>query len=385
MNSILQNANVSEYQYVLRLLESQWNPITKSELIEWLDKMEVNWGYFLQITKKEGVEPLVYFIIQGIDEFPPNVVKVLKDKYFANKARNIIIFDELIHGLENLNKKDIPVVLLKGVSLIGEIYQDYASRPMRDIDLLIQKKDVPEAVQIFQDLGFELNTIDKEIETFLEYENELLLVKPGFVNVMLELHWNLIDSPYYQQKLNLDWFWRGTKESRFFVNGLVFSFEAQLLHLSAHLSLHHGGNELLWLNDIAKIVSIGKGQVDWDELISRAKKYSLILPLKDSVRNLEKLLNVKFPNQFIKNLDITKASVEEQQNYYFLSSDKSVGDSFFYDLKNILGTNRKVKFLVKNVFPPFKYMQLRYHPPNVFLMPFYYPYRWYLGIKSLFN
>jgi len=359
MNSISRNSNGSEYQFVLSLLESQWNSSVKSNVINSLKGEKIDWELFLQITNLEEIGPLLYSIIKNYDGVSPKVIKVLENKYSANKARNIILYDELLLGLDGLFQKDIPFILLKGVSLIGDVYRDYASRTMRDIDLLLHKQDVFNAVQVFRNLGFELVPSEKKIETFLEYENELLLVKHGYIDVMVELHWSLINSPYYQKKIDMVWFWQRSREIMLF--GFYcqkLSLEAQLLYLSAHLTLHHGGDRLFWLNDIAKIVDKYRADLDWEMLLSHAEKYSLILPLQDVVRNLEKLLRVRFPEQFIKELFLLNATIEERENYYFMSSEKSVGEHLLYDLKNINGVNRKISFLVRNIFPSFLYMKI---------------------------
>jgi len=384
MDSISRNSKDSEYKLVLSLLESQWDSSVRSNVIKLLKDKKIDWELFIQITNSEEIGPLLYSIIKNYEGVSQKIIKVLESKYSANKARNIILYDELLPGIDGLFKKDIPFILLKGVSLIGDVYQDYASRTMRDIDLLLHKRDVIKAVKVFQDLGFEFISFEKKIETYLEYENELLLVKHGYIDVMIELHWSLINSKKKKKKIDMVWFWQRTREMMLFgIYCQKLSLEAQILYLSAHLALHHRGNGLLWLNDIAIIVDKYRADLDWEMLLSHAEKYSLILPLQDVVRNLEKLLHVRFPEQFIKKLFLLNATIEERENYYFLSSEKSVGEHLLYDLKNINGVNRKIRFLVRNIFPSFFYMKMRYQLTSFFLVPFFYPYRWYLGIKSL--
>ena len=71
------------------------------------------------------------------------------------------------------------------------------------------------------------------------------------------------------------------------MNVTVLNPEAQLLHLCAHLFLHHNGSELLWVRDIAELLAFRSAQYDWDEILSRALEFDLVLPLQRAFQQLE--------------------------------------------------------------------------------------------------
>ncbi len=64
--------------------------------------------------------------------------------------------------LDSLRRHGIATAVIKGAYLDLSIYGKRFPRVMGDIDLLIHPKDVPEAVQVFKDLGFLQGKLDRQ-------------------------------------------------------------------------------------------------------------------------------------------------------------------------------------------------------------------------------
>jgi hypothetical protein len=62
-----------------------------------------------------------------------------------------------------------------------------------------------------------------------------------------------------------------------------------------------------------------------------------------------------------------------------------VARRFWHDLLAISGWRRRLQFLGRKLFPSIKYMRQRYQISSVWLAPFFYPYRWWVGILSIFH
>ena len=224
------------------------------------------------------------------------------------------------------------------------------------------------------------------MDEYIDFENEIFVTKPDTINTAIELHWSLFDSPYYQQRLDLSWYWDGAVPSPYFnYDCRIFSPEAQLIYLSAHLMLHHTGLELLWGYDIAKLIILYGREMNWNEILHYAVNNDLVLPPKDTMNMLIELWNVPVNHQFLERLNAIEASEQEKDNYAFLRAQHGVGEKFVYDLRKISTSKRKIKFVMKNLFPSVMYMKTRYTVERDIFLPFYYPYRWYLGIKSFFK
>ena len=92
---------------------------------------------------------------------------------------------------EKFASKNVRVIVLKGAALAETIYENIAARPMADVDILVQKKDVDDALNLLTALGYERIANEARPGITTTYENELVLQKSGRKNVLLELHWSL--------------------------------------------------------------------------------------------------------------------------------------------------------------------------------------------------
>lgn len=78
----------------------------------------------------------------------------LRDEYVRNALDHEVRHKRLDDAVAVLTAAKIPVLLLKGVSYVGVIYDDPADRPMSDIDLMVPRTDHPRAVQVLGELGY---------------------------------------------------------------------------------------------------------------------------------------------------------------------------------------------------------------------------------------
>ena len=60
----------------------------------------------------------------------------LRQAYFFFLTKNASIRKKCMEAVEALQHQDVPVVLLKGMVLIEEVYQDSGIRPCFDLDIL---------------------------------------------------------------------------------------------------------------------------------------------------------------------------------------------------------------------------------------------------------
>ncbi len=111
----------------------------------------------------------------------------LEDRYAANRKRNEALRAELIGIVGALNEAGIePVILKGGAMLLEPAGLDPATRVMRDLDLLIPRSSLDDAVSALAGLGF------AEIETGMPpaHHHPPLLRDGGPASV--ELHWDLL-------------------------------------------------------------------------------------------------------------------------------------------------------------------------------------------------
>lgn len=362
----------------LRLLRAAWSPEPAAGLPN-LDGQEL-----ARRALSEGVGPLLYGRLRGRGILPPEAEEALRRAYYATAARNARLLSELetiLHALA-----PTPVLLLKGAALALAVYENPALRPMGDIDLLVRPGDVDAALEALAGLGYRPLQHEPAPDSTRTFENQVLLGKEGGT-APLEVHWGLFDSPYYQEHLPMDWFWQtaipltaGTMPLR------ALGPAAQLLHLCAHLVLHHGAGSprLLWLHDVAEVLARYQGAIDWPSLLSQARASELVGSLRRVLPRVAREWQAPIPAPILGELAALQPSPAEARILARLASGpRPAGRRLLDDLADTPTWHRRLRLAWVNLFPTAAYMQQRYRIRHRFLVPFLYPYRWFLGLRGL--
>lgn len=370
-------------KWIITCLRSQYDAEALTEA-RWIPQSAgFDWAGCLQVVENQSLAPLLNRILAGKNLAPPWFEQAIERAYTRNQSRNIILLNDIKTILDSFQSINIPVILLKGVSLLHDIYPDAGTRPMGDLDILVHKHQLSSALANLQKIGYQFEKIPRTSRS-LGFENELMLVRPGALDVYVEVHWSLLDSPYYQQRISGDWLWQSART--FHLDGQpcsVLGLEAQLLHLCAHLFLHHTGRELLWLNDIALLVTKHQNVIEWEVLFSRAQDNNLLIPICEALIILAREWQVAIPQPILARLEQLQPTHQEQIVFARLTSqDRGVAGRFWDDIRSISSWRMRLLFAWDNLFPSPAYMQDRYRIPHPILLPFYYLYRWMIGLRS---
>jgi hypothetical protein len=172
------------------------------------------------------------------------------NKYWWFKTN--IIINELKKACTLLNMINIKPLLIKGVSLYAN-YDKVEYRPMSDIDMLVDFKDVIPAIKELKKLGYKdsiksVKILQKYPRFSYEFNHHAYLFNDE-KNVALELHWNinhLIDEDLFQLMMN------DLKEHKLIKDVLIpnVDFEFYLSIIHGYKEIHHHSN---WPIDIIKL------------------------------------------------------------------------------------------------------------------------------------
>jgi hypothetical protein len=338
---------------------------------------DLDWHDLHQVAQTESLAPLLYQIVRDRNIIPAPVEQQLRDAYYHNACRNTFLLRELGDVLHHMAKEGVDVILLKGAALAEGVYGDIAVRPMSDLDLLIQQPDLPIARRVLAALGYMPSYLEMHAGFNIEFRNEEPLYKPGLIDTYIDLHWKLISPSYYQRVLPTDWFWETALPTQVgSAPALVLGHEAQVLYLSAHL-LHHGGRGILWLHDVAEVLTSYQVQIDWEQILLRSQAYNLVLSVQQVLTQVADRWHAPIPANVLEQLRVLQPSHHEAQVFTWLTNKHStVAQLFFTDLVGIPNWLHKLYFAWSTLFPTRAYMQHRYHVPHPVLVPLYYPYRW---------
>jgi hypothetical protein len=373
-------------QFLLLCLRGRWDPTALERARALSARSDLDWDALPQVAYAEGVAPLLYYIARGQDLLPPLVEENLRLIYYDHAGSSLRLLHKLGDVVGHLAAEGVPIILLKGVALAQTVYRNASVRPMVDLDLLVRREHVPTALRVLSALGYEPADAEHRAGYVVTYRNEVMLVKPGEVNVPIEIHWSLFGPLYYQQAVPMDWFWQTALPVRSGdASAWMLSPEAQLLHLCAHMPLQHsdeGEPRLLWLHDVAEVIAFYQEQIDWDQVLDRARAYDLVLPVQWILTRVGGEWHAPIPPAVLERLRALRPSRDEERVFAWLTAAHRPAQRFWVDLASMPGWGPRLRLAWCIFFPSAGYMQYRYRIPHRFLVPLYYLYRWFLGLRD---
>jgi hypothetical protein len=219
----------------------------------------------IDIAIKEGLASLLYkgLMRSGmLEALGHRQRERLQSLYYQTVAFNLKLIHDLTEVLHLLNQKKTRVVLLQGIALMHQIYDDIGLRPMTDIDLWVLEKDYPGLIRILSSQGYQRDPI---------YPNTF---RKG--STIFDLHTHILWADRIKARTLLlaksqEYIYYNTRTVRFEGQEvLCLSQYDQVLHLSLH-ALKHDVNRLIWLVDIKRLLADCKSS-DWEALLNRARE-----------------------------------------------------------------------------------------------------------------
>lgn len=371
-------------RFALACLRSFWEEEALAEARDAARQPDFSWDEVRKLADQERIGPLLYEAVRGRAVVPDGLEREWQVAQRITAARNTLLLAELERAIAKLADAEIPVIPLKGAALIDTLYGNAALRPMLDLDMLVRQEQAQHATDLLVQLGYTPAVVEPHKGALLDYENEIMLVKTSGPQFLLELHWSLIDSPYYQRQIDMRWFWetaRGARVGRTATH--VLGIEAMLLHLCAHCALHHSGQGLLWLHDIAALLHANQASIEWERVLERARSFGLLLSLGAVLPTVIEHWRAPAPAAFLSELAAMPVADDEQQAFVLaVTPSTAVAQRFFHDMAGLPNWRGRVRFAWQNLFPSPEYIRWRYGVENRWLIPLYYPYRWLIGIAS---
>ncbi len=218
----------------------------------------------IDLAVKEGLGGFLYksLLKAGLLEtITPQHRQRLYNIYYLTVRQNLKLIHALNTLLEPLNQKGIPVVLMQGMALLQQVYQDVGLRPMKDMDLWVLPQDRQGLVDALINQGFKRDSLYpgtfKKGETALDIHTHILWA-------------DRIKSRDYLLKKGQEEIFQKTitvvsdgRETR------CLSPQDQFLYLGLH-AVKHNFDRLVWLVDIKHLIA-GWSDSDWEALLKRAK------------------------------------------------------------------------------------------------------------------
>lgn len=362
--------------------------------LERLNKDALDWNYFITTAKKNAVFSLIYHHLKdkkGI--IPKDTKRKLQSLYIDNSSRNLLLLEELQKALSTLRIMGIPVIILKGMNLLENVYENIALRPMTDIDILIRKEDLARFDACVRKIGFSTSYNYQDYINLPQssYLNTIVYQKEGKSCTFLHLHWHIINStvPLFDniiENINMEKIWQeamSTKISE--VETLSLSPHHQLLYLSLH-AFNHSFDRHILLCDISEVINTYIDNLDWKQLLKDAFDFNLNRIVYYGLYLSHTLLDAKVPAYVLSKLKPTHLSYGERKLITLVLNNLHYPNlCLVVRLFMIDGLTERLKFFTKTFFPPHSILKQRYAVSNSKPTPWRQAFRIARGLKSGIN
>ncbi len=240
------------------------------------------WDDLLHLAEKHGMGPLLYRHLTAVSEHVPGTfLRGLRFLCLRHQQANARLMKSLHSVLSLFEEKGISSLVLKGGALCQTLYPEIGLRPMRDIDLLLDRDDVMFAHTLLQKNGFAIST---EVLPEGYYHLSALHKNVDGMQVCLELHHGLFpkDPPYYKSLFFEELY---THAQLFDVGGkeaYTLADEEMLWHLyqhGFHAPLTYEPFKLISVADIVSLVEKKVNQLDWEKIRTVYPQLFRALPL----------------------------------------------------------------------------------------------------------
>jgi len=296
---------------------------------QWKDS--INWQGIDFATSKL----LTYFYPRlralGIsDDFTERVKGVhkstwVKNQLFLHAAKEIA---EICH------REKIPLLMLKGIPLISEVYKDSGSRPLGDADILVRPEDGKRLTELLlaNDLRFAKEwAADRHNPAPSIYKIIKATELRSKIGIDVDVHYNIFAADHGMSLLSVfllrdmpslsypDYFWQHAVPMELDgVPCLRLSNEDTLIHLIVHGSEGNTYRTFRWVLD--SLLLIDRCNIDWDLVFEHAQKFGYVLDLRLAFSYLKEEFGAQIPDSIMDKLSGVPLRKGEIQKYYAVAN-----------------------------------------------------------------
>lgn len=234
-----------------------------------------DWRALLEEAEKRALTLTLYYrlrVAHGEALVPEWVWEHLQTVYLAATARNMVMLHHAAGILRALQERGIEVIVLKGLYLVEQVYPEIGLRTFSDLDLLVRREQLADALTLMQNQGYRLSTWYDPQAQNTDIKHLPPLEKAQYPT--LELHWSILeeDEPFEIEAAGL---WERAVETTIAgVKTRALDSEDFLLHLALHFTYQHrlrGGLRNLY--DIAEVLEQRMARMNWQKLLATAQQW----------------------------------------------------------------------------------------------------------------
>jgi hypothetical protein len=231
--------------------------------------------------------PLLYRNLVAQQENHAEMTR-LKGVYRRNWYNNQLQITKAKNIFQSFTENNIKFLVIRNLALSTCYYSDLGVRPIRTLDIFISPKNLPLAINLLKDLGWQART---------NLTGNLLSLYPkiGFwddSNSFLHLHWRL----FFESHLEDDFFYSPVKAQIAEIPVSLLNPEQELLDIFWQLTANEPNYSVSYLADAYQIIQLNYNHIQWQDLIDKAQKYGVVYQFKSLLVSLENIFSFSLDN-----------------------------------------------------------------------------------------
>jgi hypothetical protein len=378
-----------EDKLILSCVKIQPTPV-ELEQINSLIPLIRDWEYLAANIIERGIGPLLFKKLPLLSNnvlIPTDVQTKLQQAYYRTMSRSMVLYEHFRKITEAFALHNIQVIALKGIYLSEWLYQDIGLRQFSDIDILVKKEDGERCLSILAGLGY---TPESENESEFEKKLDIVHYTPMVLSgVAVEVHIKLHQG-IEKYDLNVGSLWKNAVPATINTNDvLVLNINDLLIHLCIHLDrhFHQGHVQFTGFNDITNLIGKQGGTFNWSEFIAACRSYNCEEVVFTYIILVNKYMHALVPADIIQQYGHLLTKSDEMLFCKYLNGyvgftsgmPKHVGNLYYLN-----SFSDKVRYVWEILFPTKQFMIDKFNIKHPALLPFYYPFRYYMGLKGVF-
>lgn len=287
----------------------------------------------LEELHRQLLTPFIYQQILCHDlqqSLSPAVLRGLAHDYALALRETALQEQEARRVIQALSQAGVEVILLKGADLRLRAYEDPATRPMTDIDLLIAPAQLQPGLAALARLGYRPAASHRDPRPGFreQFGHEITLAPPPGTRLLVDLHWEIRAVACYY-RLPFDFlqavsiYWREGE-----VPVKVLAPEHALIHLCLHTFGDSLGAfpEALPFLDLALVLT--RLPLDWPRFLREVARCRCQLPIYLILREMSGLLPQAIPGGVLTHLQEYRPDWRERLVLRLVLSLRFLGGKF---------------------------------------------------------
>jgi hypothetical protein len=258
----------------------------------------IDWDRARDLAVQHRMLPFLCHGVNAVasDLLPEEVRKTLKEDFGGNVCRNLLLTSELHAILDLFSSRGIDAVSFKGPLTACSAYDSLSLRQFDDLDILVRKPQVREAVEVLFERGYHYL-----IQAWKDPAREKAMLRRGCAftvesedgSLTIDLHWRFMREEF-SFHFDLEELWKRLRPVRVGgrnVPGL--SIEDSILLHCIHGSKHEWAR-LEWICVLAEWIRT-HAQINWEEMFQRAVQLGSERMLLLGLRLAKEFFHVDLP------------------------------------------------------------------------------------------